>query len=541
MREPSFPNGGPNGSGDGELEEPAGIAVHENTIFIADTNNRRIQKFTTDGIFLQKWSASGNNPGEFYQPRGLAIDENDNIYVADANNHRIQKFNSFGKLLKIWGQEGTGNGDFGTPYGLHVKDDHVYVADTKNDRIQVFDPDGEYEDQWGTEGDDPGRLNDPSGIAFDDEGNIYVADWENHRIQKFNPDRSFNSVWGSFGDETGKFNNPQALIVVNGFIYVADTGNSRIQKCDLLQGGNPEKWEILKTGSLQMYEPAGIAADRDGNIYISDTGNHRFLKFDNNGNFIIEYGQFGSDPGQLKYPEGIAVDSMGRVYISDSENHRIQVFEKINPDEEKTYKAVIAAGGGPFPGNHLWDATRSCANFAYRTLTMRGFSKNDIYYLSEDSAVDLDNNGAADDVFGIPSLQNFTTVLAQKIGTPDQLVIYLVDHGGDGLFRMDETENLTVSGLSQMINLSDTEVIFVYDACRSGSFLPDFSPKAARTVTVTSSAAAEESYFIGQGSASFSNWFWMRIFSGDSVGAAFAVSALSVQSVQSVTGGMQNP
>ena len=65
--------------------------------------------------FVKKWGSSGIGDGQFERPRGIAIDSSGNVYVADSNNNRIQKFDSNGKFITKWGSEGTGDGQF---YGL---------------------------------------------------------------------------------------------------------------------------------------------------------------------------------------------------------------------------------------------------------------------------------------------------------------------------------------------------------------------------------------------------------------------------------------
>jgi DNA-binding beta-propeller fold protein YncE len=79
--------------GDGEFFEPRGIAVDsQGNVFVADTRNHRIQKFTANGAFLCKWGSRGRGPGQFDFPYGVAVDGAGNVYVADKYNNRIQKF-----------------------------------------------------------------------------------------------------------------------------------------------------------------------------------------------------------------------------------------------------------------------------------------------------------------------------------------------------------------------------------------------------------------------------------------------------------------
>ena len=84
---------GANGSDDGQFNGPNGVAVASNgSVYVADVNNHRIQKFTADGVFVTKWGANGSDDGQFRNPGGVAVASNGSVYVADVNNHRIQKF-----------------------------------------------------------------------------------------------------------------------------------------------------------------------------------------------------------------------------------------------------------------------------------------------------------------------------------------------------------------------------------------------------------------------------------------------------------------
>jgi len=81
-------------------------------VYVADSWNNRIQKFTKDGRFLSAWGSYGSGDGQFNYPRGIAIDTDGLVYVADSWNNRIQKFTKDGQFLSAWGSEGSGDGQF---------------------------------------------------------------------------------------------------------------------------------------------------------------------------------------------------------------------------------------------------------------------------------------------------------------------------------------------------------------------------------------------------------------------------------------------
>jgi hypothetical protein len=67
-------------------------------VYVADTGNKRIQKFSPDGTFLVNWGTSGTGEGQFSTPTGIAVDSKGNVYVADLTS-RVQKFNPAGEFL----------------------------------------------------------------------------------------------------------------------------------------------------------------------------------------------------------------------------------------------------------------------------------------------------------------------------------------------------------------------------------------------------------------------------------------------------------
>ena len=136
--------------------------------------------------------------GQFNYPQGIAVDKKGYVYVADGENRRIQKFDSKGKFITTWGGTGTGKGQFTAVTGIAVdKDGYVYAVDGNGDlylpnqknRVQKFSSTGKYITSWGSIGQKNGQFNNPYGIAVDKSGNVYVVDNGNNRIQKFAPVR----------------------------------------------------------------------------------------------------------------------------------------------------------------------------------------------------------------------------------------------------------------------------------------------------------------------------------------------------------------
>ncbi len=279
-----FGSWGSSGSGNGQFDGLFGVAVDSaGDVYVADTFNNRIQKFTSAGAYVTQWGSFGSGNGQFNDPQGIALDSAGNVYVTERNNSRIQEFTSAGAYVSKWGSYGTSNGQFETPFGI-ARDSagNFYVADSGNNRIQKFTSAGVYVTKWGTEGTGNGQFDQPFAIATDSAGNVYVADLGNNRIQKFTSAGAYIAKWGTKGAGNGQFN-----------------------------------------------EPGGITTDSAGSVYVTDSGNCRIQKFTSAGAYVTQWGSLGSGNGQFDTPYGVTTDSAGNLYVADYENDRIQVISQL--------------------------------------------------------------------------------------------------------------------------------------------------------------------------------------------------------------------
>ena len=179
---------------------PQGIAVDTSgNVYVADPDKNRALKFDSNGDFLLGVGAgyngvagsvgtAGSGAGQFYNPQGVAVDGNGSLYVADNNNHRIQKFDSNGNFLFQIGTFGSQNGQFNHPIGVTTDlSGNIYVADGNNNRVQEFSSSGNYLTQFGLYGTGNGQFNIPADVAVGGNGSVYVVDYLNNRVQVFAP------------------------------------------------------------------------------------------------------------------------------------------------------------------------------------------------------------------------------------------------------------------------------------------------------------------------------------------------------------------
>jgi DNA-binding beta-propeller fold protein YncE len=308
--------------------------------------------FPQDAYKLElMWGSQGTGDGQFINPVGVAVDSSGNVYVAEADTDRIQKFDSSGNFISKLDLRITANPP-SHYYSLGVATDSignlyavVYMETTTFITgpppvpfVYKFDSDGNFVTRWGDRGTGDAQFSAPRGVAADWLGNVYVADTGNNRIQKFDPNGNFITKWGSAGSEDGQFSLPNGVAVdPSGNVYVADTWNDRIQKFDS-NGNFITKWVFPS----DYNHPNGVAVDPLGNVYVVlSQSNPPFIEFppenprveqyDSNGNFITRWGSHGEEEGQFSYPNGLAADLSGNVYVADTYNQRIQKFSLTLP------------------------------------------------------------------------------------------------------------------------------------------------------------------------------------------------------------------
>jgi len=253
---------GGHGNAKGQFENPHGVAVDTaGNIFVADTGNGRMQKFSPNGTFvatiattdpngiaidragniyvaeigskhrIQKLGPDGTFIAEWapglYGPRKIAIGPDDSVYVVDSGRNRIVKFSSDGQVLASWGSEGSGDGQFRalSSVGVDPINNKVYVADPVNSRIQVFDSNGKFLSKWSV----PEWR---EALGFED----LAIDPDRSRLYASSAHLSTIFVFDLQGNRLGtltptlpdKLNNPSALAVAKDKLFVLNSGSARV-------------------------------------------------------------------------------------------------------------------------------------------------------------------------------------------------------------------------------------------------------------------------------------------------------------------------
>ncbi|MBM3933313.1 MAG: hypothetical protein FJ319_03275 [SAR202 cluster bacterium] len=255
-----------------EFVWPVGIAVgKDGTVWVSDEGLNCVMSFSPDGIIpypdsnpgkehVAMWGDRGAAPGLMDGPAGIVFDKNDDLYVVDSRNHRVQKFTREGKHLLTFGSHGTGPGQLSLPWGITIdRKGDVYVADWGNNRVQKFTADGKHLMAFGTIPESGGELDHPAGVAVDADGDVYVTDWGNKRVQIYEPNGDI--IAALYGDATTLSKAGEYIIrrdpgTIKAYRQVKDyTGMGRFQRPTGIRVD--DAYRIIVTdncGRLQVYQ-----------------------------------------------------------------------------------------------------------------------------------------------------------------------------------------------------------------------------------------------------------------------------------------------
>ena len=400
----------------GPFIQPFGIGVHPKGEFlaVANTKNREVLKFTLEGELIERYKRPGHGPGEFRWPRGMDVGPRGNIFVADTDNERLQKLDANAEFMQII--KGPDNREQGTFHPRAVAVNHsngrIYAPASYSLRIDYFEKDGTYIGSF-AQGDRDGPVfNTAKSVVVDPKtGDSYISDWMGHAIRRFDkngkylgvidgwiedqtlmdgsplppdfhttphtgmwPSKEYQSFPGPIDlDAEGNLwmlrgsmfapQDPRAqapMLVrcfdkdgnfIRGFshesfpvsarmrglvvdpdqkhVYVANTAKNTVMK---FKWSGELVWQIggKGTGPGQFSSPSGLQVDPEkGQLYVVDVDNHRVQIFDLDGQFVKEFGQKGSAPGEFKFGEFSSIAIQGNlIAIGDTMNHRVQFFDR---------------------------------------------------------------------------------------------------------------------------------------------------------------------------------------------------------------------
>ena len=237
-----------------------------------------------------------------------------------ADEPPILKMDPSGRLLKTWG---SGMMDF--PHGFDVDHEgNVWAADQRGHVVYKWDSEGQLLltiGQRSTPGESP-LLSEPTGVAVATNGDIFITEGHSfeqgvNRVSKYASDGSFIKSWGHTGSGVGEFNVPHAAAIDSqGRVFIGDRANNRIQIFDQ-EGNFLDVW-------YQFGRPSGIAIAEDDRIYVADSesfgsdnpGWQKGIRVGDarDGSVMYLIADWESMAIEHSGAEAVGVDSQGNVY-----------------------------------------------------------------------------------------------------------------------------------------------------------------------------------------------------------------------------------
>ena len=206
------------------------------------------------------------------------------------------------------------------------EEDRIYVVDMTA-RIQVFDADGRFLRGWSTPDHEFGK---PTGISIGIDGRVLVADTHYYQVLIYTPEGRLVEVLGNGkGEGPGEFGLvTDAVQDSEGNFYVAEYG-----EYDRIQKFSPSGEYLLQWGGHgsepgQFIRPQNLAVDEKNRIWVADACNHRIQVFDSQGNLQQVWGREGDGVGKLQYPYDLVLANDGTLLTSEFGSHRIQRWDR---------------------------------------------------------------------------------------------------------------------------------------------------------------------------------------------------------------------
>lgn len=368
----------------------------------------------------------------------ITFDEDGNFYVAGFDTSNIIKFNAAGSPLSNW--RGGITRKLDRPVSLAYYNQKIYVADFARDEVLLFDLSGSFISSLGGPGKGQGQFRGPSSLYIDSNGNLFVADSGNSRIQKFNSNGKF--ILEFQGSGSSKLGNPSGLTVHDGKIYVVDKENLRVVIFD--GDGNTintiEKPEWKKPRSIRIL---------DNQIFLTDeiTGIWTYSLLHGEWKQLSKFRDKKGVYRVLFRPFATNMDTTGSLYFVDFGKHRIDIFSQKNlllSDLDLKIESIDTSG---FPDIHIYTRVRNRAGkeiVGIDRLSFRIFENDNMTPLFS-----LANKNKLNDKLTVAMVyENSDGLKKAKLSLEDGLFLFFVslrDTDKISLYRAGKDSNLILS------------------------------------------------------------------------------------------------
>eukprot|EP00058_Branchiostoma_floridae_P002411 XP_002587899.1 hypothetical protein BRAFLDRAFT_87287 [Branchiostoma floridae] len=245
----------------GKFSNPRGIVVSpSNEIFVTDFSNRRIQVYSTVGVYLRHFpTVVPGTEDKDMRPHDVCMDGNGTLWVVGRGqtaDHVVQ-YSTDGTVMAGFDLEKI---LFIRGIAVDMRTNHILVTDGENSEVLVIRPDGSLVRT--VRHPRGGEMIRPRYITVDGEGNILVFDWNNNSVYVYDESGKFLFQFGGKGSGEGQLDDPRGICTdSSGHILVADSGNERVQ----IFTRHGEFDRTVRTG----FKPDGLAVGPEGQLVVT--------------------------------------------------------------------------------------------------------------------------------------------------------------------------------------------------------------------------------------------------------------------------------
>ena len=282
-----------------------------------------------------KWGKTGTGNGQFVNANGIAVDKGGNVYVADSDNHRIQVFAASGKFVRKWGSHGDGSGQFDIAEDVEIAPDGtVWAADQQNSRIQAFSATGTFKTAFVM----PDGIPRAVGVAQD--GSVIEAA-NGSRLGGFRRWVEKPTGWEIAGGLMGggEYRADEVEGSPDGTIYVV-TSSSQVPYDARIRRYTVDGKALGSFKRGDGTTTAGIGIDLDCNIWSPDIPNRRIVKYSPSGKVLAT----AAAPDLIG--KDIAVGPKGDLYVIENNGGIFRFAENTKKPATAGVPGTIAVKGG---------------------------------------------------------------------------------------------------------------------------------------------------------------------------------------------------
>ncbi len=295
------------GTGAGQMEDPYDMAIGLNgNIYVADTDNSRIEKFNPNGGLI--WTVSATTVPTLDYPTALTVDSSGNIFIENFDNGVVDVLTNAGNYLTSW-IAANGNGAYGIAVGYLNGQETLDIGVWSTRAIEEYS----YPQKALLSNSINTGASYLTQIATDAQDDIYVADYYNG-ISEFNSSGTkIRSLVNSIAGTWGVFQHGYDLWTTN---YQAN----EVIEYNLMNGSS-----ITFTGQVPTMAPTFLASNISDVLYVSDDNSDDIQEFNGQGDWIGSIGMH-----IIGIPMGIAVSAGDNLYVVDSEKKEIEKFNALH-------------------------------------------------------------------------------------------------------------------------------------------------------------------------------------------------------------------